>query len=201
MHDNVHCQIGATMCTREAASALEFFLHHTFIDNIWDDWQKKSSAHKNAYFPTVRDYMPETSLRPAQLIDLSNQPGGVSIEYEPFEPEEEIRKKVAGKKPFMHLGLCIRDTFKWASIPTTQLLHCYFPSFPSLYLFSFFFLSSVLSCSFLSFVLVFFLSFSLSFFLYWLSLLNFQFVSRVCPSVPLQWMQCYVLAFLGSVKD
>ena len=131
LHDNVHCQIGATMCTKEAASAPEFFLHHTFIDKIWDDWQKKSSAHKNAYFPAVRDYMPETSLRPAQLIDLSNQPGGVSIEYEPFEPEEEIRKKVAGKKPFMHLGLCIRDT--------TQLLHSYFPSFPSLYFFSFFF--------------------------------------------------------------
>ena len=127
LHDNVHCRIGATMCSQEAASAPEFFLHHTFIDKIWDDWQKKSTAHKYAYFPTVQQNMPGTNLRPAQLIDLSNQPGGVSVEYEPFEPQEEIRKKAAGKKPFMHLGICIRDTFQWAHILTT-----YFSSpFPS----------------------------------------------------------------------
>jgi len=107
LHNNVHCQVGATMCTAEAASSPEFFLHHTFIDKIWDDWQKKSSAHKNAYFPTVEENMPETELRPVALIDLSNQPGGVSVEYEPFKPEEEIRKKVAGRKPFVHLALNI----------------------------------------------------------------------------------------------
>ena len=97
LHDNVHCRIGKTMCTEEAASAPEFFLHHAFIDKIWDDWQKKSSAHKNAYFPTVLGNMPKTNLRPDQLIDLSNQPGGVSVEYGPFKPQEEIRKKVEGK--------------------------------------------------------------------------------------------------------
>ena len=75
MHKNVHCGIGATMCDSEAASAPEFFLHDAFIDKIWDDWQKKSSAHKNAFFPAVRKNMPETILRPAELIDLSNQPG------------------------------------------------------------------------------------------------------------------------------
>ena len=107
LHDNVHCQVGATMCTSEAASAPEFFLHHTFIDKIWDDWQQKSQAHKNAYFPTVTENMPETQLRPAELIDLANQPGGISVEYEPFKPEEEIRVKVAGKKPVMHLALYI----------------------------------------------------------------------------------------------
>ncbi|KAK2558916.1 hypothetical protein P5673_018533, partial [Acropora cervicornis] len=78
----------------KVSSAPEFFLHHAFIDKIWDDWQKKSSAHKNTFFPTVKENMPETILRPAELIDLSNQPGHVSIAYEPFKPEEEIRKKV-----------------------------------------------------------------------------------------------------------
>lgn len=107
VHDNVHCRIGATMCTKEAASAPEFFLHHTFIDKIWDDWQKKSWAHKNAYFPTVNENMPKTQLRPAKLIDLSNQPGDVSVEYEPFKKQEEIRKKYAGKKPFVYVGFCI----------------------------------------------------------------------------------------------
>ena len=104
LHDNVHCQIGATMCTIEAASAPEFFLHHAFIDKIWDDWQKKSWANKNAYFPTVNSNMPKTQLRPAKLIDLSDQPGDVSVEYEPFKKEEVIRKKHAGKKPFVLVG-------------------------------------------------------------------------------------------------
>ena len=111
LHDNIHCRIHGTMCSFESASAPEFFLHHSFIDKIWDDWQKKSQAHKVAYFPTVPDDMPGTDLKPAALMDLSNQPGGVSVEYEPFEPQEELRKKFAGKKPFMHLEPCIRDTF------------------------------------------------------------------------------------------
>lgn len=101
MHDNVHCEIGETMCSQQAASAPEFFLHHAFIDKIWDDWQKKSCAHKDAYFPSIEENMPGTDLRPVQLIDLSNQPGGVSVEYEPYEPEEKIRAKFAGKKPLM----------------------------------------------------------------------------------------------------
>jgi len=45
----------------------------------------------------VQEDMPGTDLRPARLIDLSNQPGGVSVEYEPFKPEEEIRANLAGK--------------------------------------------------------------------------------------------------------
>ncbi|XP_068750538.1 uncharacterized protein [Montipora capricornis] len=99
LHDNVHCQIGATMCTQEAASAPEFFLHHAFIDKIWDDRQKKSKAHKCSYFQSVGGNMPGTNLTPDQLIDLSNQPGGVIVEYEPFKQQEEIRKKVESLSP------------------------------------------------------------------------------------------------------
>ena len=109
LHNNVHCRISGTMCSEEAASAPEFFLHHTFIDKIWDDWQKKSSAHKNAYFPMVPNDMPGTDLKPAALMDLSNQPGGVMVEYEPFKPEEAIRKKLAGKKPFSYLVPCLTN--------------------------------------------------------------------------------------------
>ena len=112
MRNNVHCGIGATMCDSKTASAPEIFLHYAFIDKIWDDWEKKSSAHKNAFFPTVKENMPETIMRLAELIDLSDQPGHVSIAYEPFKPEEEIRKEVEGKKTFMHLGLYTTDTFQ-----------------------------------------------------------------------------------------
>ena len=86
------------MCSNESASAPDFFLHHGFIDKIWDDWQKQSSAHKYAYFPTVEENMPGTGLRPTELIDLSNQPGGVSVEYEPYEPQERIRSILRGTK-------------------------------------------------------------------------------------------------------
>jgi hypothetical protein len=34
-HDNIHCIIDGTMCTIDAASAPEFFLHHGFVDKIW----------------------------------------------------------------------------------------------------------------------------------------------------------------------
>ena len=101
LHGNVHCYIHGTMCDRQSASAPEFFLHHGFIDKIWDDWQKKSSDHKEAYFPTIDEIMPGTDLRPEQLIDLSNQPGGVSVEYEPFKPQEKIGSQIPGKKTLM----------------------------------------------------------------------------------------------------
>lgn len=86
------------MCSQESASAPEFFLHHGFIDKIWDDWQKKSLAHKYAFFPTVQENMTGTDLTPVELIDLSTQPGGVSAEYEPYKPEQKIRAELAGKK-------------------------------------------------------------------------------------------------------
>ena len=81
LHDTVHCLISGTMCTADAASAPEFFLHHGFIDKIWADWQAKSDQHKNAFFPTVSGVMPGTQLTPRSVIDLNAQPGGVRVEY------------------------------------------------------------------------------------------------------------------------
>ena len=83
LHGVVHCLIGGTMCSDDSAAAPEFFLHHGFVDKIWDDWQKKSDAHKNALFPSVNGFMPGTQLRPVDVIDLSSQPGGVRVEYQP----------------------------------------------------------------------------------------------------------------------
>ena len=70
------------MFTFNSAAAPEFFLHHSMVDKIWNDWQKKGPAYKNAYFPTVTQFMPCTSIRPSVFIDLSNLPGGVKVEYE-----------------------------------------------------------------------------------------------------------------------
>lgn len=90
LHDLVHCLILGTMCSVDAAAAPEFFLHHSFIDKIWEDWQKKSESHKNAFFPSVNDVMPGTNDLPTEYIDLSAQPGDVSVEYEPIATSNTI---------------------------------------------------------------------------------------------------------------
>ena len=86
LHDVVHCVIDGTMCSVDSASAPEFFLHHGFIDKIWDDWQKKSDAHLNVFFPGINEVMPGTQVRPREVVNLSSQPGGVRVEYRPVRP-------------------------------------------------------------------------------------------------------------------
>ena len=71
------------MCTFDSSNAPEFFLHHGFIDKIWGDWQERSTLHKYAFFPSVKDLMPGTELLPGKVVDLSKQPGGVRVEYGP----------------------------------------------------------------------------------------------------------------------
>ena len=82
LHFRVHQGVGGTMFTSNSAAAPEFFLVHAFVDKIWDDWQKKSEEHKNAFFPTVDQIMPCTKIRPNDVIDLYNLPGDVKVKYE-----------------------------------------------------------------------------------------------------------------------
>ena len=81
LHFNVHKGVGGTMFTFNSAAAPEFFFVHAFVDKLWDDWQKKSDAHKNVFFPTVKEIMPETEIMPEKVIDLSSLPGGVRVKY------------------------------------------------------------------------------------------------------------------------
>ena len=52
----------------------EFYLHHGFIDKIWDDWQKRSEAHM-AYYGSISTPMTATIYSPKDVNDLKNQPG------------------------------------------------------------------------------------------------------------------------------
>ena len=83
LHDLVHCLIDGTMCSLDSATAPEFFLHHGFVDKIWNDWQKKSESHKNVFFSNMSQRMPGTQVLPSKVLDLSQQPGGIRIEYQP----------------------------------------------------------------------------------------------------------------------
>ncbi|KAK3736190.1 hypothetical protein QZH41_002473 [Actinostola sp. cb2023] len=70
------------MCTQNAATAPEFFLHHGMVDKIWEDWQKRSTVHRTAFYPTVTEVMPKTDgLLPGALIDNLRLPGNVRAEY------------------------------------------------------------------------------------------------------------------------
>ena len=84
LHDSMHCTIGGTMCSSRAADDPIFLLTHTTIDRIWDQWQKQSPAHQNAYEGRYgrNDGMPVVDWNPDQLLDLEDQPGGVIVRYE-----------------------------------------------------------------------------------------------------------------------
>ena len=71
------------MCSNDSAAAPEFALHHCFMDKIWTDWQRRSRAHLNAYFPRVATDMPGTGgLHPRDVLDNARLPGGVRVDYQ-----------------------------------------------------------------------------------------------------------------------
>lgn len=51
---------------------------------IWEDWQKKSNAHRNAFFLGVNSPLPRAGgFLPRDFIDSAALPGGVKVEYRP----------------------------------------------------------------------------------------------------------------------
>ncbi|XP_078342749.1 tyrosinase-like isoform X2 [Oculina patagonica] len=119
-HNNVHCLIGGTMCSVDAAAAPEFFLHHGMIDKIWDDWQSRSSAHKNAHFPNIDGNVYNTSYTPRQLIDLNRQPSGVRVVYQDARIYAKVETFLA-KLSFDQLGRIPRVGFSGLLPETVRL--------------------------------------------------------------------------------
>ena len=70
------------MCTIDSANAPEFFMHHGFIDKIWHDYQKKSLANKNAFFPSIKLRLRTTPYYPRDFIDFAKQPKCVKACYD-----------------------------------------------------------------------------------------------------------------------
>ena len=97
-HNIVHCEIRGTMCSSRAAEAPEFFLHHGYIDKIWNDWQKRSLAHRNAYFSTQIGNMPAGGGNSKMYLDSSRLPGNVCIEYQEPTSDYAVRlRRALGK--------------------------------------------------------------------------------------------------------
>ncbi len=80
------------MCTHYAATAPEFFLHHSFLDKIWFMWQQKSPAHHNAHFANSTTNLVGFTHIAKELIDSHNLPGHVKVTYSKF-PERKMEKR------------------------------------------------------------------------------------------------------------
>jgi len=49
IHNTAHTNIGGDMATMLSPREPAFFLHHGYIDQLWDRWQRKSDIHLNVY--------------------------------------------------------------------------------------------------------------------------------------------------------
>ena len=105
-HNLVHCSIGGTMCTNNSATAPEFFLHHSFIDKIWWDWQKSHTCKYHNFFHNQGGKMPSAPYRSRDFLDLKDQPGCVCVEY--VNPKNDVYEKIKGLskkiRKFFHLA-------------------------------------------------------------------------------------------------
>ena len=82
LHDSFHCVVSGTMCDISSANDPVFWLHHCFIDKLWDDWQGRGAAFKNAHFPSVTPAMPAADSLARNFIDNTNLPGNVRVCYQ-----------------------------------------------------------------------------------------------------------------------
>lgn len=60
IHNLPHGRIGGNMVSLWSPDAPEFFLHHGYIDQLWDRWQRLSLSHLNAYSFGMNTVMPHT---------------------------------------------------------------------------------------------------------------------------------------------
>ncbi|XP_068696031.1 tyrosinase-like [Montipora foliosa] len=83
-HRDVHDFIGGTMWSSSTSSnAPEVVFHHSFLDKIWLEWQKKGEDYKNVFYRTLPNYtMPGSNYFAWQWTDSSNLPGQVQVLYE-----------------------------------------------------------------------------------------------------------------------
>ena len=74
--------------------APEFILHHAFLDKIWADFQKQSSAHKWAYFKGTTHNVYKTNIPATHMVDVDNLDGVKMCYKDPFESYGGIHRRL-----------------------------------------------------------------------------------------------------------
>jgi len=70
-HGAVHCFIGGHMCGDHSPHDPLFFVHHTMVDKIWDEWQKINPANAEDY--ATGSYSLDDVLPPYGLTGLKKK--------------------------------------------------------------------------------------------------------------------------------
>ena len=82
-HNDLHDGVAGTMANHATSSnAPELWLHHSFLDKLWYNWQLKGEAYKYHYQPWIPDKMPLTAHYTWQVLDSEKLPGGVRVIYD-----------------------------------------------------------------------------------------------------------------------
>ena len=82
-HNDFHDAVKGTMANHVTASnAPEFWLHHSFLDKLWHDWQSKGVQYKYHYNYLSNCKMPLTRYYSWQLLDSENLPEGIGVIYD-----------------------------------------------------------------------------------------------------------------------
>ena len=89
---------GGTMCSHYAATAPEFFLHHSFLDKVWFVWQQKGAAYQNAHFQNSTLKLNGFSHMAKEIINSHHLPGSIKVTYSRF-PWNATKKRVKRNVP------------------------------------------------------------------------------------------------------
>lgn len=82
-HFQLHGHNGGTLTSQATAYAPEYFLYHTDVDKLWDDWQQ--SRPSILHIPgDVDELVPQSMYSVREFLDTRNLPGGISVTYEPY---------------------------------------------------------------------------------------------------------------------
>ena len=82
-HNDLHDGVAGSMASHVTSSnAPEFWLHHSFLDKLWYNWQANGRDYKYHYLPRSMNRMPFSEYFTWQLLDSDNLPGGAKIAYD-----------------------------------------------------------------------------------------------------------------------
>ena len=81
LHLIFHKCIGASQYFKTAPYNLEFWLHHSFLDKLWVEWEKNNKGSKRG-LSRIRYLMYGTIHYPLEYLDEKHLPGDVKVLYE-----------------------------------------------------------------------------------------------------------------------